>query len=909
MAHRYADRVMHATLSAGMGDLVLGQAITGYQSIADAGIVPGDTMDVCIEDVAAGVWETTRATLADADTIARGDIYDSSAGGARVDFGEGIKRLYLVYPGAVISTDRDAAVVARDEAAALVEGFDSTVEAAKVSALDVIEASVASIIIDSGLATTAAGEAAVSAGAASGAAGRAEVDGALASAAAALAKAAADNAAASVANAAYQRETLVELQAVSGATEGQLGVVYGTGTDRGVYRYLSGAWVYESDTLPGVETRVGVVEGAIQPAPAEQSRALVVADEEGNTALELSGDGAELSTAGATLRRNVDASVDLERLDGGGLSLRFTADGVSIGDAEQITAPPDVMWGVSDPDGFAALATYTDGSVLFGGLRTVANDDGGVDILGPDGSPFYRAQAGIAGQQFEEADRDDIVIGWADDAGFIAFAIKADGSVLGTGFSAGDGGGGGSDGQYSAAEIAARNASNLAYSASVARTGNTTAQRPTAAYNHFLGTGQSLMLGAEGWPSLTNTPPYGGNLTIGLSVHRGGASWSGFLDNNFHPLQARVCGLADPFTLLDASEQAALTPGDDPAGETPLEAALTFLRRSWNNHYGVEDDLTRKFVGSCVARGGQTIAELSKPSFNWDRVIACATLAKSITTGLGASYCIPAVLFMQGENDYGDGTTKEAYKAGVKQYVADLRSDVQVAIAGQTKPFLFVTYQTSGRFLGSYDQNLAVSMGQLELALEEPDWVMAGPNYPYTDKDGHLDTNGYRWMGEQFGKVLAKIFVHGQGWQPLHPRSLSKRGREVLIGFHVPEPPLVFDLPYVINTATDYAAKGFAARDDLGDNPISSVEIVADTLVLLTLSRDPVGEMRLRYGGKEIFNGNGCLRDSDTAVSFFNYEYHAGTGQYASANIPALVDKPYPLENWCVLFDLPVIDD
>lgn len=29
-----------------------------------------------------------------------------------------------------------------------------------------------------------------------------------------------------------------------------------------------------------------------------------------------------------------------------------------------------------------------------------------------------------------------------------------------------------------------------------------------------------------------------------------------------------------------------------------------------------------------------------------------------------------------------------------------------------------------------------------------------------------------------------------------------------------------------------------------------------------------------------------------------NYVYTAGSGQYADENIPELVDKPYPLENW-----------
>jgi len=532
-----------------------------------------------------------------------------------------------------------------------------------------------------------------------------------------LAQAAADETAASVANAAYQRATLAELQAVSGAAEGAIGVVYGDNDDRGTYRYISAAWVYESATLPQVDERVVTIEGAIEPAPTEQTRALVVADPEGNTALELSGDGAEFSTAGATLRRNVDTSVDLERLDGLGLSIQLTESGVSIGDAEQIVAPPDITWAVSDIDGFAALATHDDGSVQFGGLRTAANEDGGVDILTPDGSLFYNAQSGIAGLTFEQVDRDDIEVAWADSEGFFAFAIKPDGSVLGTGFATG--GGGDDTGAYSLAEINARNAANLAYSVQVARTGNTTAQRPTAAFNHFLNDGQSLSTGLTSWPSLTRTAPFQGNLMVGNSVNRSGASgWVGVGDNDLHPMVATV--LNGSGVLVTPEEQALLSPGTSYRGETPLEAALTVLRQAWNDKFGVEDDLTRKFIGSCVGFGGQDVAALSKGGLYYDWVTDCATLGKAAATAASGTYAVPALLWIQGEQDYFNGTTKADYKTILKQLVADIRADVQVAIAGQSRPFMVVTYQTGGSYTED-GLDLAIGMAQVELMQEEPE--------------------------------------------------------------------------------------------------------------------------------------------------------------------------------------------
>lgn len=910
MAHRYADRVMHATLSTGAGDLVLGQAVSGYQSIADAGIVPGDTMDVCIEDVATGVWETTRATLAAADTISRGEIHDSSAGGARVDFGAGMKRLYLVYPGAVISSDREAAVVARDEAAALVAGFDSTVDAAKVHALDVIASSVAAIIVDSGLATTAAGEAAISADAASDAAGRAEVDGAAASASAVLAKAAADNAAASVTNAAIPRETLVELQSLSGVTEGQLGVVYGAGDDRGVYRYLSDAWAYESDTLPGVEIRVGAVEATIQPDPAEQDRSVVIVDAEGNTSLEMSGDGSEFRVAGTAVRRNPDASVDIERLDGAGLSLRITQSGVQVGGAEQVTAPPGVIWAVADQNGFAALALHADRSVQIGGLRILPGEGDAIGVRLPNGAALIDDIAGVAGMTFEQIVRDDIAIAWADPEGFFGFALRLDGTALGTGL--GDSGTDpGAGGQYTEAEIAARNASNLAASAQVARSMDTTAQRPVFRYNLFPSYGQSLSVGFEGWPALSTAPRFTGNLMLGQSVHSnefpGAGTWSPMIDGDFRPLVATVRGGTG--SLLDAAAQAALTPGDANNGETPLEGAMAYLRRGFLDAVSLSEDATRQFVAAVCGVGGTSIAELSKGASPelYQRVLQCAAAVKAKADALSGTFGIPAVLWLQGEQDYTDGTSKAAYKALLVQLVADIRADVQVAIAGQDRPFVFVTYQTGGSYASDANA-LAVAQAQLELSQEQPNWYLAAPTYPVTDKGGHLDPNGYRWLGQQFGKVLHKVLVLNHGWRPLSPIQATRRGREILLDMHVPEPPLVWDMPYVVTTLTDYAAKGFALRDGDGALAITSVELVAETMVRIVAARDVVGEAFVRYAGKATFNGNGCLRDSDPTTASEDYVYEAGTGQYAGAEIPALIDRPYPLHNWCVAFDLPILD-
>ncbi|HBV3088031.1 TPA: hypothetical protein MDT89_005392 [Klebsiella pneumoniae] len=129
---------------------------------------------------------------------------------------------------------------------------------------------------------------------------------------------------------------------------------------------------------------------------------------------------------------------------------------------------------------------------------------------------------------------------------------------------------------------------------------------------------------------------------------------------------------------------------------------------------------------------------------------------------------------------------------------------------------------------------------------------------------------------------------------------------EVLLSFLTPSPPAQFKETYVVNTATMYPNKGFLAKDDIGVVDLLSVAIVGQCCLSIKLSRQTSGDVYIWYAPGTTYRGNGNLCDSDTTVSPYNYEYRAGSGQYPSANIAALVDKPYPLNNWCCAFRIKV---
>ena len=549
-------------------------------------------------------------------------------------------------------------------------------------------------------------------------------------------------------------------------------------------------------------------------------------------------------------------------------------------------------------DGLAQPVDYADAS-----FAVVDDDNNALFVARGDGSfgskDVYMGRGSVRTADFS-IEADPIGgLSLVDDEGFVVPLVHGDGRLEGAASAA-----------PVASAIADRNARNLAYSASVLGSFNSEVQRPVCKYNHFLMVGQSLSTGFEGWPALSKQPKYD-NLMYGDSVRPVSSGYSGFTplgSATLKPLKAVVQSTNGASILTDA-EVAVLAPGAANEGESSDVGAMNYARKMFLQTHGLAADPSRFFVASNCGVAGRTIEALSKganPEL-YLRVTQAAQGVKAIASAEGATYCVPAILFMQGEwnyvNTYGGVTDKASYKAKLKQYRNDILADVCIGIAGQSAPPAFITYQTGATYT-SDTNDLAIGQAQLELSQEERNWYLATPAYPYTDKGGHLDPNGYRWLGMQLGKVLHRVVTLGQGWKPLSPRSITVSGTEVLVDFHVPCPPLAFDTPYVVLATPAYASKGFKVIDGSGTVPIQSVEIAADTVVRIVLSRATTGTVKVQYADKATHNGNGNLRDSDPAVASENYEYTAGSGQYAGANIAALVGRPYPLHNWCVAFSL-----
>lgn len=302
-----------------------------------------------------------------------------------------------------------------------------------------------------------------------------------------------------------------------------------------------------------------------------------------------------------------------------------------------------------------------------------------------------------------------------------------------------------------------------------------------------------------------------------------------------------------------------LQPGDFALGESLSESQAVFIKAMTARQMNVADDKGPQFVVLNCGVDGKSVEDLSKganPNL-FNRIIDAVKRVQAIATAAGKTCGVVMFNFNQGEwnynavDNFGNGATqdKDQYKALLSKLIADVRADV-MGITHQPLPFIALLGQTGANYTVDAT-NLSIGTAQLELSLEGDYIRLATPEYPFPVKsDSHFEANGARWFGCMFGKVAVRM-LRGEDWQPLCVRQASWRGRQVLVDLNVPEPPIKFDLPFVMADRTDLPNKGFSFVDDGGYFAPQDVEIVSDTQVLITLPREPIGVLHMRVGDSQ----------------------------------------------------------
>jgi hypothetical protein len=364
-----------------------------------------------------------------------------------------------------------------------------------------------------------------------------------------------------------------------------------------------------------------------------------------------------------------------------------------------------------------------------------------------------------------------------------------------------------------------------------------------APVHHVLIVGQSLALGVEGAPALSTTPS-----------DRHLRFYSDESGDYLLPLQEL------------ALETIASSSANQVSGTAPLY----------------------RLVLSNTGLGGAGYDMLKKGTANYTLTLGQIRHAPQALAYQLAGYWPGAIFAVHGETDQ----LNPDYDLNIREWQANLEADIQNLTGFADGVPMFHT-QISAWSSSLLPHVLSPYKVLAESELNPSKTILVGPKYflPYALPVGlHLNNQGYRWLGEYYGKVYRKVVVEGAPWTPLKPHQIVRTGAVVTATFDVPVPPLVLDT----NMVSDPGNYGFEYFDESDSPPtITGVELLDDRTVQITLSSVPSGNNpRLRYAytaipgnpGGPTTGPRGNLHDSDSEVS------------------------PYSdtLYNWCVHFDKPI---
>ena len=389
--------------------------------------------------------------------------------------------------------------------------------------------------------------------------------------------------------------------------------------------------------------------------------------------------------------------------------------------------------------------------------------------------------------------------------------------------------------------------------------------------------GQSLCEGAESVPIVTSTDSGWGNLMFNSGVR----TWA-VRQHSMEPEKRPD----DQFTFqpLTATQSGGL-------GETIANGMADHLSsRLITKEQLSAHPHTRKphFLVTYAGQGGRLIDELSSIDQSndartpenrqhgggyYNTSLDDARRARIQAEAMGKTFSIAALIWMQGEANGGPTgginpsrwdhelrrpNGQEWYRDRLIDYRKQWSHDLKL-ITGQTDDIPMFTYQTQG----------AAGEAQLMAADRDANITMVGPHYMipsainsrYASRYGdpiHMSADGERWYGEQVAKVVHRVLVEGEAWQPLRPRKarIASDRNSVSVEFQVPCPPLVLDqtfLPREQYPMGDgfHSLDGFqirdAARAVLG---ITAVEIESPTQIRIKLAAQikSDGQYTLSYG-------------------------------------------------------------
>lgn len=217
---------------------------------------------------------------------------------------------------------------------------------------------------------------------------------------------------------------------------------------------------------------------------------------------------------------------------------------------------------------------------------------------------------------------------------------------------------------------------------------------------------------------------------------------------------------------------------------------------------------------SCVGEGGQPLSVIQAGTQSFNAALYEARVRVKDAKAHGYVAGCAGVTLTHGETD------ADNLNAGYLAGLVALWQAFDVAlrgIYGQTRTVPMVQSQMNSNPPAGGGENIVAMQQVLSAQQNRGKIVLAGPKYQYPYADGqHLVS--YTALAEKYAQVWS-ILDGDQIWEPLWPIAAVRSGTSLVLTFHVPVAPLVFDgvasPPHQSGGLTDWAnGKGFEFKDN-----------------------------------------------------------------------------------------------
>ncbi len=382
------------------------------------------------------------------------------------------------------------------------------------------------------------------------------------------------------------------------------------------------------------------------------------------------------------------------------------------------------------------------------------------------------------------------------------------------------------------------------------RSRNRTALALSTGWNHVVGYGQSLSIGADAIAIINSVASsYHKTFNVGEKMTKPG--WGG------------LAGTSD-----DGLTKALVEDTNSPFSGTTGETSLSAFAREFSRRYSRARGTPPIWFASTAGRGGQPIASLDFLSSQYENFIYHVTAGKAAAVAAGKAYTVPFVLYKQGEADQAAATSKTLYKKLLSLLIDRFKQDV-IATTGQANPpqWIFSTPVLS------ITTSANATEAQLELCDERDDCWFSAPLYRFPQvNSSHPSAAGQILLGHYESRVATQLAT---GQTPGRLRWLGASANGTAFTARISGPSAVAFNTTIIGAATD---NGIKIVDDTGTLTLSSMVIgtsvqnvntgLWETPITCTLNRSLGANPKFRYARDYL--GTGLIPSGGASGNVFD---------------------------------------